>query len=199
MADHPLLFRLEMVRALLEGRKTQTRRPAWLESRNPTTFRIKDSYERPTAAQRIEPDDLIWVREGCHNAVAGQTWMRRWLRDADDSPCVTISDRDDAGRRSPVHMPRRDSRLTLAVTAVRIERLLAISKADAIAEGCPGVLGPNPDFPDEWDPSPQEEYLGVYASIHGAKAPLANPEVVVITFRVHRDNIDAFKAGKVAA
>lgn len=231
MTDRPILFRPEMVAALLAGTKSQTRRPAWrwskmmdaLLSGKPTPI------GKPTAAQLIRPGDLIYVRESCHNWKAGDVWRARWLRDADDSECATSSTRDRPGRRSSMHMPRRDSRLTLEVTAVRIERLQEITEADAIAEG---LIAQNGDggapgagykwrgvgyhggtvsswgrcfHAPQWDGSPgcscsvggpspaQCAYRELYEHIHGPGAWDTNPEVVVISFDVHKANIDAFK------
>ncbi len=96
--------------------------------------------------------------------------------------------------RAAIHMPRWASRLTLIVEDVRVERLQEISEADARAEGCRGRLGPNPDFPDEWDPSPQEEFSDLWRSLHGPDAWAANPFVAVISFRVIRANIDSKEA-----
>lgn len=101
----------------------------------------------------------------------------------------TIS-RIRAGKRwsalpaAPPRNRRADfSRLTLLIENVRVQRLQDISEEDAVAEGCPGRLGPNPDFPDEWDPAPQEEFRGLWNDIHGPDAWDRNPWVVALSFR----------------
>ena len=88
--------------------------------------------------------------------------------------------------RSPIHMPRWASRLTLELTAVRVQRLQEISEADAIAEG---VL-PCPDEPMYAD-EPHERYLppqfrfgDLWDSINAKRAPWSsNPWVFALTFR----------------
>jgi hypothetical protein len=49
-----------------------------------------------------------------------------------------------------------------------------------------GELGPNPDFPDEWDPTPTEEYRELWIELHGKASWDANPDVLVLTFRLER-------------
>ena len=97
------------------------------------------------------------------------------------------------GLRPSIHMPRWASRMTLTVTAARRQRLWMITEADAIAESCAGRLGPNPDFPDEWDPSPEEEFGMLWNSLHNKPGErwADNPEIVALTFTVERRNIDA--------
>lgn len=92
-----------------------------------------------------------------------------------------------------IHMPRWASRLWLAVTDVRVQRLQDISEEDARAESCAGALGLNPDFPDEWDPLPSEEFRDLWNSLHTKPGErwADNPWIVAITFEVHHGNIDA--------
>jgi len=211
VTDLPIIFSAPMVRALLREvdhpgtGKTMTRRLAWLESAD---RRTKEYTPRRSPWHRVKPGDRLWVREvvACGACApskpshwASGFWRREqgspenpsglWYAADDLAPAKTISDR---GRWiPPIHMPRWASRLTLIVTATKIERLQQISEADAIAEGCKGVRGPNPDFPDEWDPSPVEEFRELWQSLHGAESWNSNPEVVAITSKVCRTNIDA--------
>lgn len=195
MSEKPILFSAPMIRALLAGRKTMTRRV--LKLRHPLNNvcpsgddwiegRYLGHGEETWDALRVPyaVGDRLWVREACHNAVSGQTWQRRWLRSADDSPCITCSSREAPGRRASMHMPRVDSRLTLTVESVKVERLQDISEADAIAEAAPlyGFISRRQAFEHLWN------------ELHGWGPPSAwqqNPWVVALTFRVHNCNIDA--------
>ena len=104
-----------------------------------------------------------------------------------------------------IHMPRWASRLTLAVTEVRVERLQDISEADAVAEGMPEFGA----FCEVLDPGklnaagetaaqtasrlrwPQRWFASLWKDINGAEAWAANPWVAAISFTAHRGNIDA--------
>lgn len=156
MADRPILFSGPMVRAIIEGRKTQTRRiiephePAPLvaggekPAGNLVTLKIPARHggwmQGPTFKLKYAPGDRLWVREAwtdidaqphCDLAYAGMTGFAYRATDDDE---MTIPPRWRPG----IHMRRVDSRLTLLVTAVRVERLQDISEANAIAEGCKG-------------------------------------------------------------
>lgn len=133
MADRPILFSGPMVRAILAGTKTQTRRVI----RNPERFEgIRNcGFCCPIG----QPGDTLWVRETWQEMVAnvpladgsGATWDGKSMR------VVYRADGDHLASswRSPTHMPRWASRLSLRVKSVRVERLQEISEADARAEG----------------------------------------------------------------
>jgi hypothetical protein len=146
---------------------------------------------------RYHPGQLLWVRESwAKTAVAP-------IVATIDNPMVVYREADSrtdyGGPWKPsIHMPRWASRITLEVTAVKIERLQDISEEDAEAEGCSGVLGPNPDFPDEWDPSPQEQFRDLWLDIHGPASWQANPWVVAVSFLPHLHNIDQLIAARAA-
>lgn len=101
--------------------------------------------------------------------------------------------------RPSLFMPRWASRLTLLVTAVRVERLQDISEADAKAEGifARSAVGDDPHA-DVWTwqqegwryPHPSEAFKALWSSIHGPDAWAENPWVVAVTFAVHARNID---------
>jgi len=102
------------------------------------------------------------------------------------------------GNVSPLFMPRWASRITLTVTDVRVERLQAISEADAIAEGCFKGKASGRVFAneaamhlggDEWA-NARDWYADLWDSINGLGAWEANPWVAAYTFTVHRGNID---------
>jgi hypothetical protein len=181
-----------MVRAILEGRKTQTRRVLNVErmqTRRGTSGRdgwtpgnVEDADWRRLAAQYWCPHgtagETLWVREtwaprasyrgrdpGLHALASGCFYRADYQ---DDDP---LHDEIDRWRPS-IHMPRRASRLTLRVTDVRVQRLQDISADDACAEGIhDDDLPPECIFESLWD------------SINGKRAPWAsNPWVWAITF-----------------
>ena len=113
------------------------------------------------------------------------------------------SDIRDAGYRwtPSIHMPRAVSRLTLEVTEVRHQLLHEISEADAAAEGalrdeescdhsrrtCAGVGCLRPTH--------KSSFGALWESLHGQGNWKANPEIVALSFRVHRQNVDVFLTG----
>lgn len=138
--ERPILFSGEMVRAILDGRKTQTRRVI----KPNHAGRVKEPGSRrnwhladPNAVLACpygQPGDLLWVRE---------TWSQDsrggCLPNGEDAVYYRAdfpSDKIWAGSWKPsIHMPRWASRITLRVTDVRVERVQDISEADAQAEG----------------------------------------------------------------
>lgn len=169
--ERPILFSGAMVRALLAGTKTQTRR---VVKPQPDTAHDSEPYwfiggyrvwgYRPAPAVPLreggnplpcpygQPGDRLWVRE---------TWRGIVKTSAPWDDCTTygvahyVPDEDECRRleyaatfgegakgwRPSIHMPRWASRITLEITRARVERLQDISKADAMAEGI--VLQPD--------------------------------------------------------
>ena len=140
-----------MVRALLDGRKTQTRRLAWKE---PTEDFIDHVAQvgggvphmisgKASPWQRVKPGDLLWVRETA--VITPENWTdhqidathpgRRIVQYLASEPDVEMARQYKLKTSPSIHMPRWASRLTLEVTATKIERLQAISEEDAKAEG----------------------------------------------------------------
>lgn len=130
MTERPILMSGAMVRAILAGDKTQTRRavrpqPFWhdIGTGQPTQGSV-DGYLRPCPYGA--PGDRLWVRETFH---PGETLT---LYRATDGDAAIL---DDSHWRPSIFMPRSRSRITLAIESVRVERVQAISDADIAAEG----------------------------------------------------------------
>lgn len=158
MADRPILFNGAMVRAILAGKKTQTRRAIKPQPANdPTRHHPIAPYDNgsggwnwvlaatghgtgdPFSCPFGQPGDQLWVRETFgyraqfferDAAAVGPVVYRA---DGEDQPALRGM-RGDHWRPS-IHMPRWACRLVLEVTDLRVERLQAISPADALAEG----------------------------------------------------------------
>lgn len=213
MPDRPILFSAPMIRALLDGRKTQTRRvihphePAPLVSAgdkpasNVVFTKIPARHggfmQGPSFKLPYAPGDRLWVRE-CAGWLSGHGWQYR----ADAKDLEEYYETGCMGRWRPsIHMPRRASRITLTVTDARVQRLQDISEADAIAEGCRPFfdhdnqaehVGPNGTV-HQMAPlrGPQDDFHRLWDSLNAARAPSdSNPWVVVLTFTVQRGNID---------
>jgi len=142
MAEHPILFSGPMVRAILDGRKTQTRRVVKPQPAYHPVFQNELHWRgmdlNPDSTYRCPygvPSDWLWVREtwmldGADVRPAGMEWDRRVIYRADNP------ENGELFKWKPsIFMPRWASRLTLGITAVRVERLQEISAANAMWEG----------------------------------------------------------------
>lgn len=211
MKERPILFSAPMVRAILEGRKTQTRRVVKPQSAVLTDDTARALGVRPPPHQNTpviqcpygQPGDRLWVREthAIFNAYGqhrkdGQRWGPWGGLPTTVSPDGTQIayyregfDRSDPGRWRPsIHMPRWASRIDLEVTGVRVERLQDISEADAIAEGLDHVADGAAAFgirglATSWDNDPRVAYRRLWESINGPGSWDANPWVWAVEFR----------------
>ncbi len=153
MRERPILFSAPMVRAILDGRKTVTRRVAKLNYAGRVALRGRQWHvDDPNAFLACPygvPGDRLWVRENFMPApmeVPPESPRRtRWdivyaAGGAEErmAPAAYNPMLYNYERWSPsIHMPRWASRITLEVVSVRVERLQEIVQADAIAEGGP--------------------------------------------------------------
>lgn len=154
MIDRPILFKDEMVRAILSGEKTQTRRPVKFP------LKIKGCYVSDGDFDRWKIDDgntagMLGVVRLCPYGRAGDSlWVREAFSEVEDDfgnmviyradyPVkveteggeVEVIQADCFKWSSPIYMFREYSRIDLKITEVRLERLWSISDADAAAEG----------------------------------------------------------------
>lgn len=159
MKERPILFSGEMVRAILDGRKTMTRRvikpqPLWVGDPN-VAFKTHSANPKGIINCHYgQPGDLLWVREtwasldgvdhlspkdiellcrdaGYKTGPCGDLWYQ-----ADNSYRQWGDDKQTKGKWRPsIHMPRWASRINLGITDVRVERLQDITDDDVFAEG----------------------------------------------------------------
>lgn len=201
MADRPIIFSGPMVRALLAGRKTQTRRLATsplanvevgdrLWARESWWVATRYSYGTTPGGSDLPPpplaqrggDPVHYAADGdppnCVNRHHGPEGLRGGWFAAPDPYAVWH-------RKPSIHMPRWASRLTLVVEALRFERLQEISAADAEAEGT-----------ERGSMSWIGAYHALWDSLHNCEGErwADDPAVVALTFRVERGNIDRIAA-----
>lgn len=154
--ERPILFSAPMVRALLDGSKTQTRRLYKVRKHPDIGCEMAASeltQERQHVIDRIcpygQPGDRLWVRETFALSVVDPDGLspqddpENWdviYRADPEQPSGGWTDangkRIEAPWKPSIHMPRWASRIDLEITSVRVERLNDISEADADAEGC---------------------------------------------------------------
>lgn len=214
MKDYPIIFSAPMVRALMDGRKTMTRRLAWrepseefLEYVSAVSGGIPSRISgKPTIWQKVKPGDQLWVRETCsavetHDGFDGvryeadQVW--RVIDNTSEAADKWIDLFNYRNRRGatvpPIHMPRWASRLTLVVTATKMERLQEITPEDAEAEGVFRHIAEcslDKVFRDQRGPQAITYFRELWERLHGPGSWEANPEVVAISFKPHICNID---------
>lgn len=146
MAEKPILFNTEMVRAILDGRKTQTRRlvkniplyAPYFEEVDEIPYACDEDGDWHPAVEfsPVQNGDVLYVRETwCALPVSPGGHIRipdRYYYRADPEL------RPEAWRgkwRPSIHMPKEAARLFLRVTNVRCERLQEITSGGAVAEG----------------------------------------------------------------
>ena len=191
MKSRPIPFSGPMVRAIIDGRKTMTRRVVALprkrgafvledhgdgwwpyQSDDGESSVCNDGCEHPYSCPYGVPGDQLWVRETFMDL--GACFLYRADANAEQERAIVAP-----GQRwkPAIHMPRAASRINLEITDVRVERLQEISEADAEAEGVANSLHlqggrfANENFAHLWD------------MINGDGSWDANPWVWVVEFR----------------
>ncbi|MPR12871.1 hypothetical protein [Microvirga tunisiensis] len=213
MPEPPIIFSAPMIRALIAGRKIQTRRMPQPTPAGDGLWHFHNRWggisqahqEALTsyivdAAARYAVGDRLWVREN---------WQTYSILDSDAPSALTgirIWYGADEGYKPPskvrpsIHMPRWASRLTLTVTGVKVERLQDISEEDARAEGVhpAAVYGgqaqswlPAGDLRETFHLTAKEAFKDLWGRINGPESWEANPWVVAVSFEVRRGNIDS--------
>lgn len=156
--ERPISFTPALLQAIVEGRKTQTRRPV-----RPIPERVSDGVAYQAEAKAIVPKynagDRLWVQEKWARTHGGFVYERGGAA--------------EARWKSSRFMPRAAARVFLSVASVRLERLQAIEEVSATAEGCEG-------------PEARLAFLTLWDSIYGEGEFAAgnDPWVWAIAFRV---------------
>ncbi|KDF06520.1 hypothetical protein AF41_03275 [Citrobacter sp. MGH 55] len=192
-----MIFNGEMVRAILDGRKTQTRRIVKVQPDTPE-FGLRRIIESSIAN---EIGMYFWSQEDARGIKArskqfycpyGDVGDRIWVRETfspvpdheEPAGCSALLYAADGngpyGKWVPsIHMPRWASRLTLEITGVRVERLRDLSEDDAKSEG---ITPPSCGVLPGWEY--RINFRDLWMSIYGADNWEANPWVWVIEFKV---------------
>lgn len=212
MRERPILFTGPMVRAILAGNKTQTRRVAKEFAGRDDLDAILTRFPNQNGCPYGQPGERLWVREAFrfaasldrlspndvgekaldagYNTPWAPTQFEADGRRAgawhgfDTPPTVTTP-----GKLRPgIHMPRWACRLVLEITGVRVERLNDISEEDARAEGCPftwdgNQYEPPPPEVDSWQGYGRASFSLLWSQINGPESWNSNPWVWVVEFR----------------
>lgn len=203
MKERPILFSGAMVRAILDGRKTQTRRVAKEFAGRDDLDLILRRFPHQNGCPYGAPGDRLWVREAwqyydwsedgepciryaADNAVAwpqipaerdAQRLIDIWAGlSAPENVAIDGWARDRRWRPS-IHMPRWASRITLEIESVRVERLQDISEADAEAEGVRNSLHL------QGGRFARDNFAHLWWTINGDGSWEANPFVWCVSFR----------------
>lgn len=185
----PILFNTEMVKAILEGRKTQTRRTIKPQPFNNKQYSSENGHKEwfsmngshndtPESWLQFcpygKPGDILWVRE-------------TWATDAKNNTTVYKASADVFYFGIPswtpnIHMPFEKCRIFLKVKSVRVETIQSISREDAAAEG---VCFPDGAKKPSWVQAhrfPEQNFANLWQSVYGEESWNANPWVWVIEF-----------------
>ena len=208
MKERPILFSAEMVRAIIDGRKTMTRRVIDFNKIARKTGCTKGTlaYSNTFKSWAVvdgngsadmclvncpygEPGDRLWVRETfCDRNNNGEQIKPLYRADGQE-----YEDGDgwhfEPKWKPSIFMPRMYSRITLETTNVRVERLQDISDDDALAEGTPGAWVENDDYPGGYFENQNKAHVfffrQLWDSINAKRGYSweSNPRVWVIGFK----------------
>jgi len=193
MKENPILFRTEMVKAILDGRKTQTRRivkePFQSYScvtKHITSCEFDFHYDQGvgqfTKCPYGKSGDILWVRE---------TWVPK---NYDKSEYIyKATDEHGLLKWKPsIHMPKEACRIKLLIKDIRVERLLDISDSEAKAEGVESSHEYKSEEPylhqyrdyynGGFDCDARSSFITLWWEIHGPDSHLENPWLWVIEF-----------------
>lgn len=210
MKARPILFSGEMIRALLDGRKTQTRR---VVKPQPPKDCYDAAYWKPdprisgsadpgfyywdsNGLQRIlcpfgQPGNLLWVRETWRQGFPKTSFSDGIIYRADKAKALGMQEYADHHKWKPsIHMKRKHSRLTLKITDVRVERVQDISEDDAIAEGVDAISIAAVPRQATW--SRRGDFAQLWDTLNAKRSYGwdENPWVWVISFNVIQKNVD---------
>ncbi len=206
MKERGMIFNAEMVRAILDGRKTQTRRPVKfpVHDKNLGCELAGNELAGELSAGNYlnsafgKPGDRIWVREAfrVHSRATDVATLvykaserNSWTEQTHRVPVAVCNKPATPEKWTPsLHMPRWASRILLEITDVRVERLNAISEEDARAEGiidggCLNCGEPEPCGCANPEPDATDAFAYLWQSIYGQENWNANPWVWVIKFK----------------
>jgi hypothetical protein len=211
--ERPILFSAPLVRAILDGRKTVTRRVVNIQPRSRAGIgsfgkgqpfiRNPDATKRNPGCPYGRPGDLLWVRETwyCdHFEVMRGPYLKpddlNVSEAIDDGTLVYAADgltpyeADQPIWKPSIHMPRWASRILLEITDVRVERLQAISDKQALAEGVRlyadhAALGDwyHVEGKETYSADPRKSFELLWSSINGPTAWDTNPWVWAVEFK----------------
>lgn len=183
MRELPILFSTDMVKAILEGRKSQTRRVVkgtplqWLEEFTPSFVADPENNLCPYG----KVGDVLWVRE---------RWMKLIHRDRESEygyP-TEVHSPEKLKWKPSIHMPKDIARIWLEVTDVRVERLQDINEEDAIEEGVEQNRdGSWHDYLEPtrlWQDCAKASFQSLWMKLNGLESWNSNPFVWVISFKV---------------
>jgi hypothetical protein len=201
----PMIFNTEMVKALLDGRKTVTRRPVKVDYERGMKGPVVRGRNGEVSVLSFAPTaglcpfgnvgDLIYVRETFrlfnHSDECGCSDYCNCPPSGTPIYLATCGDDSESKWKPSIHMPRTASRLTLKVTNVRIERVQDISEEEAIKEGI-NKHHQLPAFksPIGYHTSTAYAYEELWNSIYGNWDE--NPYVWAIEFEVIHQNVDEY-------
>ncbi|NRE86157.1 hypothetical protein HRF90_11765 [Klebsiella michiganensis] len=195
MIERGMIFNSEMVRAILDGRKTQTRRIVKLQPDEDGLAKVTngpwvDTSERNYRCPFGDVGDRIWVRETWAEAGASAPNLKLYRANYPEHVPSHYENVPPANviRWTPsIHMPRWASRIFLEITDVRVERLNAINERDAQAEGVGKLRG---GFWQHYQPgwtqhqlSARGSFVTLWKSIYGEESWNSNPWVWVVEFK----------------
>ena len=195
MIERGMIFNAEMVRAILDGRKTQTRRIVKLQPDEDGLAKVTngpwvDTSERNYRCPFGDVGDRIWVRETWAEAGASAPNLKLYRANYPEhlpSHYENVPPANEIRWTPSIHMPRWASRILLETTDVRVERLNAMSERDAQAEGVGKLRG---GYWQHYQPgwtqhqlSARGSFVTLWKSIYGEESWNFNPWVWVIEFK----------------